>query len=590
MKKTIRVAACLIALCMLLSIVPAFADSSYEFGTNNVYDEEFVNFDEEPIELNIFSQLANFNGEQLGWSAALMRDLFNVKINIIQDQDGVLSTRMADGNLGDIVVWGQNGADYKTAVERGMLLDFEKYDMLEDYAPYIASHYTNALENNRNINSDGKIHGFGHGIALPNEKAASHQSFFYTWDLRWDLYKELGYPEIKNLDDLLEVFKQMKAICPTDDNGNETYAASLWPDWDGNMVMYVKSLATAYYGVDELGLGHYNPENGEFYDCLADNSPYMEMLKWFNKLYQAGLLDPNSGTQTYEKMSEKVKAGGTFWSIFNYAGSMAYNTDEHMASGKYMYARVPSQARPIVYGMSDLGGNRIWSVGASTKYPELCLAILDFLASPEGSMNMWYGPRGLMWDYNEDGGMYLTELGKLCSNDTLHDLSGVEWTSIYSGKTYPLSGSFNDGCLQINNVTLSRDMINPDGALGETFFNTTWVSENTAVTYDIQQDWRDHTGYTLAEQYMENTTDYVIKPETTYAESSKNTKLSLTWKNVTNTITTYTWRAIMAKNDGEFNFHVQTMRNLANQYGYADCVAWSKGEADVIWGLQQLLQ
>ena len=54
----------------------------------------------------------------------------------------------------------------------------------------------------------------------------------------------------------------MKEICPTDELGNETYAASLWPDWDGNMVMYVKAMATAYYGYDELGFGLYNPTNG----------------------------------------------------------------------------------------------------------------------------------------------------------------------------------------------------------------------------------------------------------------------------------------------------------------------------------------
>ena len=587
MKHT-RLVAMLLALCMLVALCPAAtAESSYVYGDNNVYGEGLVDYDSDPITINVYSQLANFNGEQLGWSSQLLLDLFNVKINIIQDQDGVFSTRMADGNLGDLVVWGANGADYKTAVERGMLLDWEKYDMLEDYAPYIAANYTNALENNRNMNSDGKVHGFGHTVALANENGASHQSFFYTWDIRWDLYKQLGYPEVKNLDDLLEVFKQMKEICPTDDNGNETYAASLWPDWDGNMVMYVKALATAYYGYDELGIGHYNPENGEFYDCLADGSPYLEMLQWFNKLYQAGLLDPNSGTQTYEKMGEKVKAGGTFWSIFNYAGSMAFNTDENMSAGKYMYALVPSEARPITYGMSDLGGNRIWSIGANTEYPELCLAILDFLASPEGSMTMWYGPRGLMWDYNEDGGMYFTELGKACNNDSQYDLTGIEWTSIYTGKTYTLSGSFNDGCLQINNVTLARDMINPDGALGETFNNTTWVSENTAVTYEIQQDWRDYTGFTLAEQYMENTCDYVIKPETTHAESSKSTDLTLEWKNVTNAIVTYSWRAIMAKNDGEFNYHVSEMKKLCNEYGYADCVAWSQAEADAIWALQQ---
>ena len=54
------------------------------------------------------------------------------------------------------------------------------------------------------------------------------------------------------------------------------------------------------------------------------------MLRFFNQLYRAGLLDPNSMTQTYDEMSQKVKNGGVFWGIFNYASSMVYNTDKHL--------------------------------------------------------------------------------------------------------------------------------------------------------------------------------------------------------------------------------------------------------------------
>ena len=36
-----------------------------------------------------------------------------------------------------------------------------------------------------------------------------------------------------------------------------------------------------YYGYDEMGFGHYNPSNGEWYYALDDNSPYLEMLKFF---------------------------------------------------------------------------------------------------------------------------------------------------------------------------------------------------------------------------------------------------------------------------------------------------------------------
>lgn len=68
-----------------------------------------------PITLTVFSQLANYNGEQVGWFAKEMLDRFNVKLNIIPDSDGTFDTRMESGNLGDIVVFGSAGKQYKAA-------------------------------------------------------------------------------------------------------------------------------------------------------------------------------------------------------------------------------------------------------------------------------------------------------------------------------------------------------------------------------------------------------------------------------------------------------------------------------------------
>ena len=575
MKKSLSI---LLTLCLLLGATPlALADTA-------------VNRDGPTIRLDVYSQLANYSGIQTGWGATLLKDKFNVEINIIPDQDGTYATRMEAGNLGDIVVWGANGEKYKNAVDKGMLLDWELFDMGKTYAPYVMDNYQVALESNRKLNGNGKIHGFGFNVAFTK---GSHQSFFYTWDTRWDLYKQLGYPEVNDLDDLLNLFVDMKEICPTDEIGNETYALSAWPDWDGNMVMYVKALATAYYGYDELGFGHYNPVNGEFMSCLEDDSPYMECLRFFNKLYRAGLLDPNSATNTYDKMSEKLKNGGTFWSIFNYAGSMAYNTDKHLSEGKYMYALVPNDATPIVYGLGTTGGNRIWSVGNYTQYPELCLEIINWIATPEGSMTMWYGPKGLTWDYDENGGMYFTELGKLTSADSSFNMAGYEWTSPYTGKTYTLSGTYNDGSVQINNTTLSKDMINPDGNGVETFNKDTWASIVTATTYPIQDDWRTVNHATLADEYMEAREDeygdklYVVMPDIPYSESEKSSDLTLKWNNCAKTVRDYSWRAIYAKSDAEFNYHVNEMKRLCNQYGFADCLTWCEQEAAQKWELTQ---
>ena len=579
-----RIWALLLALTMIAALLPAAAAA--EAGENGIYAklEEIGVYDGDPIVINVYSQLANYSGIQGHWSADLLRDMFNVEINIIPDSDGTYATRMESGNLGDIVVWGSDGVQYQQAVERGMLLDWEEDGLGEEYAPYIWANYQTAMAANRAKNADNKIHGFGHNVAL---KAGSHENFFYTWDVRWDLYQQLGCPAVKDLDGMLELFKQMKEICPTDENGNETYALSVWPDWDGNMVMYVKSLATAYYGWDEFELGLINTETGEFQGCLDPDGLYIKCLRFLNKLYRAGLLDPNSASQTYTTMGEKVKAGGTFWSIFNYAGSSIYNTAEHLAEGKYMYTFLPEEATPIAYGLSLSGGNRIWSVGADAEYPELCLAIIDYLATAEGSLTMWYGPKGLTWDYDEAGGTYFTEVGQKTSNDPNFDMSGLVVVGPRTGREYPQSGTYNDGALQINNTTLTASQQNPDSRKQESLDKVGWVSVLNADLTPIQQAWCDWAGAPSTEQYLENHPYKVMLDKGTYAPGKRDQVLDTKWSQIQTAVKTYSWRAIYSKADPEFEHHLNDMIKLCNSYGYQECVAWCEEQAALCWAAQQ---
>lgn len=87
-----------------------------------------------------------------------------------------------------------------------MLFDWNEDDILSDYGPYIKQNMPYALEKNANL-SGGTVYGFGFDVA---RDATARQDFMYTWDLRWDLYKELGYPEIKTLDDMVDVLGQRK--------------------------------------------------------------------------------------------------------------------------------------------------------------------------------------------------------------------------------------------------------------------------------------------------------------------------------------------------------------------------------------------
>jgi multiple sugar transport system substrate-binding protein/putative aldouronate transport system substrate-binding protein len=418
-----------------------------------------------------------------------------------------------------------------------------------------------ALEKNAKI-SGGKTYGFGFRVsANPKER----QEFFYTWDLRYDLYKQIGSPKINTLDDLVTVLEKMKKANPKDDNGNPTYGVSLFNDWDGNMVMYVKSTATAYYGYDEFDFGLYDPATQKYHDVLEKNGPYLTALKFYNKLNQKGLVDPDSQTQKYGGQSEKFQNGAAFFTVFNWMGSGTYNSDAHLKAGKGMFPIAPVSAVPIAYGQNIYGGNRIWSIGSKTQYPELCMAILNWLSTPEGFLTSQWGPKGVVWDYDKNGKTYLTELGK----KTVADPNGTDMPAPYTGK-------WIDGSFKMNNETWSYDAANPDSK-GETYNWKKWASSLTPAKYPIEADWRTWAKADTPDNYL-GQRKYTLAPGTMFTEDPVPETLKVTWNQIADSIKKYSWKAIYAKTDAEFDSLVAAMDKEVRSYGYADVLAFSKAQ------------
>ena len=543
-------------------------DGGSESYTSDVDFNELYGIDG-PIQLTVYSQLANYSGKSVGWFAEVMKREFNVELTIIPETDGTFDTRMESGNLGDICIFGSNSGPYEQAATKGALFDWNEDDVLSDYGPYIKAHMSHALDSNARLNEEkgagNVVYGIGHNVA---EDTNDHEAFMYTMDIRWDLYKELGYPEIKNLDDLFDLFIDMKEICPTDENGNEVYALSLWPDWDGDMVMYVKSFATCLWGYDEHAHGLYDPRTGEYFFATDENGPYLRSLAFFNKCYRAGLVDPNSMTQTYDKMSEKMTSGGVLFSIFDYAGSQLYNNEDHLSQGKGMYTVFPADATPLCYGFNVLGGNRVWTIGANTEYPELCMAILNYLCTPEGYMTYWYGPKDVCWYYDDEGYSHFTELGESAFKDRKGTTMPDEWGG----------GSFNDGTFQANNTTWTKDAPNPDSN-GETYNAEYWESRQTATDYEILQDWRDFTGARNVQQYLDSK-PHVVAPGTDYSPEKQDKELETLANQIKDCVKTYTWRAIYATSDDEYNQIVSEMIAKVNEYDPdGRCKAYAVNEA-----------
>ena len=516
----------------------------------------------ETVTLNLFSQLANYEGEQVGWFAKLMLDKFNVKLNIINNGDGgVFATRMESGDLGDIVIFGDDSDEYKQAAEKGMLFDWEDEDLVATWGSFIAENMATALEKNKNIT--GTLYGFGYDVAT---SSGDFTDFDYHPDIRWDLYQAVGSPEINTLEDYIGVLKAMKEIEPTSDSGKETYGVSLFNDWDGNMVMFVKATATNFFGVDEFHFGFYNADDGSFQACLDETGYYKRCLTFYNKLYQEGLLDPDSMTQGYSGTNEDYMDGGAFFCIFGWMGAPAFNTNEHMDAGKQMLPVAAKDQDTLVYGLNPAGGNRVWTIGAKTQYPELCMAIINWLSTPEGNLTQLYGPQGICWDYQADGTVDLTDFGLKCKME-----SNVTMPA-------PYDGYFVDGQQQYNNTTWQLNTQILGSTSGQTYNYLYWPKYLSLPTTSAMDSWKQATGTDTFKEYLSQFT-YSVSKANTYSQTVRTEELDTTWKQVAEAIKNGSWEAIYAKDDAEFEAIWTKMVEDAKGYGYDACIEWCVGEA-----------
>lgn len=520
---------------------------------------------DETVELIAYSQLANYSGEQIGWFAEVLKEKFNVKLTVINEADGTFDTRMASGDLGDIILFNNDSTTYISAVNAGMLYDWDEENLLETYGKDIDETMQLALEKNRNL-SGGTLYGFGHDVASSSKE---HAAFSYRPDIRWDLYEKLGYPEVNTLEDFIEVLEDMVELEPASDTGNKTYGVSLFPDWDSDMVMFVKSTA-ALYGYEGFGLGLYDTKTQTFEDCLKDDGAYLRCLKFYHELYKRGLLDPDSMTQTTDDVREDYLTGAAFFCIFDFIGSNVYNTPDHYDAGKAMLPLAANDQKTLVSGLNVYGGQRVWTIGAKTDYPELCMAIINWLATPEGVMTREYGPKGATWDYDGDGNPYLTETGLQCIQDG-------ETVLEYGGS----SATFTDGTFKPNNETWAVDSVNPE-TNGETYNWLFWKSTQDMIEApEITQQWRDHTGYMMADDYMEGEDHMSMAIGSSFSMATKDSELETKWNQVATSVRSGSWKAIFAETDEEFDSIVENMKKETMQYGYEECIEFTQGQAEI---------
>ncbi len=501
----------------------------------------------ETVTLNIFSNVTGYSGMQTGWFAEVMKEKFNVKLNIVPEKPADEGNQFMEEY--DIIMSGAYmSEEYLEAREKGYFLDLSSMDM-ETLMPYV-SEYLQESYVRYTDDTGAHIYGIFASTSLPTDIEYTGR---YLWEMKFDYYKELGFPKINDLNDWANVLAQMKLKFPTNGAGKETYGITYCTGMDEGMLSMVEDFVCAYYGYEPNGLGFYDWENDKYYAVLnvdenGNYGPYLEMLEFCNKLYRQGLIDPESDTQEYEAAAEKVRNSRVFASVISLFGSL---------NVEGMYPVIPGEASIMAWSLGR--SNRSISIDSGTKYPELCMAIVDYLYSPEGMLTLLYGPQGECWDYDEEGYAYLTEDG----------------VNFYYNFDAPFKGEdFRDGTPKFNILPFALMATNTE--TGEPYDFLWWKNTVSDAANEVEYAWKEWTKASSVENYIHGFDNYKVAVSGDIIDFSE-TELSTKYEAVSNIIISKSWEAIKASSDEEFARIVQDMIASAVQAGYEECVEYCKG-------------
>lgn len=547
-------AGCAFVLCLLAAVVLTGCGSSEKYT--------------EPLTIDVYDETANRPGLQTGWFAKIIKDKFNMELNIITpnaagSKDLIYETRAAAGDVGDIIIVNTTGGRLADLIDAGLVTDMDPFLRGRD----ILKNYPEAAEAMREFTGTDELYAFPGMVSKRSATTVSGtvEPSYGTY-VRWDYYKKLGYPEMKTFDDLLTVMADMQEMARAEEGRDDIYAFSFFADWDGAMMNNAKQPA-CLYGYDEMGFALAKGDTGETESILAPDGLYIKALRFFNEAERRGLVDPESRSQNFDTLSEKYRAGRILFSFWPWLSVSLYNTKENTEAGKgYMFAPV-DDLKILAHGCYPEGYmNGVICIGSGTEDPQRMADFIDWLYSPEGveineQANGTAGPEDLTWEKDADGSPRLTDFGiaALSFGDT-------EVPDAWGG------GSWEDGisCLNFQAV----DPRDTDPGTGESYDYRVWKSEAEREAGDaLLADWQNFTG-------AENTMDYLVKhdmltiaPGSIYSMPPEDAETDAVRNELKKVIVSRSWDMVYASSGEDFDTMRDNMILSAQNLGYSRILA-----------------
>ena len=292
---------CLALGIMLISAVSLPAQSSDKKPVSltwlTMVGGETYNFTEGVLHNDVFDELAKRTGVTMDFTPAIGANDYNARVGLL----------LASGNVPDIIM-ARDGVSLDKILKSGIALDIE--DLVKKYGPNIMKYGKKALAvmKLQRSNGTGKLYGIPEGISLGSDLDQNYPQGFYV---RWDLYKKLGKPAIKNEDDYLKVVADMLKLEPKNKDGKKNYGFGFDLKWPGAHMQLgdypFTALGGIYFATWENSVDIRN--ESVFVPRITENNLFAREMLFWNKAVRMGLVDPESISQDTAGRDSKAKEG-----------------------------------------------------------------------------------------------------------------------------------------------------------------------------------------------------------------------------------------------------------------------------------------
>ncbi|MBR4058988.1 MAG: hypothetical protein IKK03_04020 [Lachnospiraceae bacterium] len=473
---------------------------------------------------------------------------------------------LTSGDLPDIM-YVQKGEQLDTLIETDAII------CLDDYLDQLPHLYTNQyMEGALDLVRETRSAGTGKLYSLPITvgETASTVALVDSTDrnavkLRWDVYEEIGAPEIKDYWDLIDVMEEMLKAHPQEEDGTKCYgtildngmdtqffgAMTLWYQWQGYNTNYLQFMLEADY------------VNGEFSSILTKDSLYYEGLKWYNEVYRRGLMDPDSINTDRSTQATKIDNGfamvpsGTLpgWSPIYF---------EYLIPGTNIYY---DDVREVSTSKWNLVINK------DTEHLEECLKLIDMWVNPDAYLRIKYGPDGDIW-YSDGENAYLTdeyiawlEAGNSINGFPMSD--GTEWSMWNTNFSLQNAAptSYGDGKGGSRPVTI-----------------TYWEEQmEIAAASETFAQWRETTGYNSWREWIDTEgVHYTNSPVDAYVNALTNPDdgMKLTISTLKDVVVPASWQMVYAETEADFDAIWDKMVKDCEGLGAQDVIDWKLADIE----------